>query len=113
MEGEKKQKRIIVLFYSSWGHIETLAKEIVEGINTISGVKAELWRVPETLSDDVLAKMYIPKKSDEIPVLSYDKLDELEKADGILFGFPTRFGMMCAQMKSLMDATGGLWSKGT
>lgn len=62
-------------------------------------------QVPETLSDEVLSKMGAPPKSD-VPIITPN---ELAEADGILFGFPTRFGMMCAQFKAFLDATGGLW----
>lgn len=62
-------------------------------------------KVAETLSDDVLAKMSAPPKSD-VPVITPDQLPE---ADGFLLGFPTRFGMMSGQFKAFMDATGGLW----
>lgn len=62
-------------------------------------------QVPETLPEEVLAKMSAPPKSD-IPIITPN---ELAEADGILFGFPTRFGMMAAQFKAFLDATGGLW----
>ncbi|RZS21183.1 hypothetical protein BHM03_00053787 [Ensete ventricosum] len=61
--------------------------------------------VPETLPEEVLGKMGAPPKSD-VPIITPDDLAE---ADGILFGFPTRFGMMAAQFKAFLDATGGLW----
>ena len=62
-------------------------------------------QVPETLPEEVLGKMGAPPKTDA-PFITPD---ELAKADGVLFGFPTRFGMMAAQFKAFMDATGGLW----
>jgi NAD(P)H dehydrogenase (quinone) len=111
MEGNQ-QKRVIILFYSMYGHVETLAKSIAEGANSVNGVKAELWRIPETLPEEVLKKMHAKVNSDDIPTMTYDKIDELTKADGILFGMPTRFGMMSAQVKSFFDSTGGLWTKG-
>lgn len=61
--------------------------------------------MPETLSDEILAKMSAPPKSD-VPVITPNELTE---ADGIIFGFPTRFGMMAAQFKAFIDSTGGLW----
>jgi len=96
-----------------YGHVEKLARAIQEGAKSIEGVKVEIWRHEETLSDDVLAKMYAPKKADDIPVLTYDKLDEVMSADGFLFGMPTRFGMMATQCKTFWDSTGKYWmSKG-
>lgn len=62
-------------------------------------------QVPETLSEEVLAKMSAPPKSD-VPAITPQ---ELAEADGFVFGFPTRFGMMAAQFKAFLDATGGLW----
>jgi NAD(P)H dehydrogenase (quinone) len=114
MEDKKKQnkKKVVILFYSMYGHVEKLARSILEGVNKVEGVEGELWRVEETLHEDVLKKMYAPPKSEDIPVLTYDKLDVIANADGVLFGFPTRFGMMCAQMKAFWDMTGGLWQKG-
>jgi NAD(P)H dehydrogenase (quinone) len=64
-------------------------------------------KVPETLHEEVLGKMGAPPKPD-VPTITPQELTE---ADGILFGFPTRFGMMAAQMKAFFDATGGLWSE--
>lgn len=71
----------------------------------MEGVEAKLWQVPETLPAEVLAKLGAPQKSD-VPTISPDELPE---ADGLIFGFPTRFGMMAAQFKAFFDATGGLW----
>ena len=62
-------------------------------------------QVPETLSDDILGKMSAAPKSD-VPIISPNELTE---ADGLIFGFSTRFGMMAAQFKAFLDATGGLW----
>jgi len=108
-----KTKRIMIVYYSTYGHVEALAKSILEGVNSVEGVKGELWRVPETLSEEVLKKLHAPVKGQEVPELTYDKLSELESADGFLFGTPTRFGMMAAQMKAFWDSTGGLWQKGS
>ena len=72
-------KRVLIVFYSTYGHVETLAKEILKGVNSVSGVKGELWRVPETLSQEILTKMWAPEKSNDIPSLTYDKLEELRK----------------------------------
>ncbi|GFZ06274.1 Quinone reductase family protein [Actinidia rufa] len=88
-----------------YGHVEKLAEEIKKGAASLEGVEAKLWQVPETLPHEVLGKMGAPPKSD-VPVISPD---ELAEADGLIFGFPTRFGMMAAQFKAFLDATGGLW----
>lgn len=88
-----------------YGHVETLAKEIQKGANSVEGVEATLYQVPETLPNEVLGKMHAPPKSD-VPILDPKHLPD---ADGFLFGFPTRYGMMAAQFKAFLDATGGLW----
>lgn len=92
-------------YYSMYGHIETLAKEIKKGAESVEGVEASLYQVPETLPEEVLGKMGAPQKS-EVPHISPA---DLPNADGFLFGFPTRYGMMAAQFKAFLDATGGLW----
>ncbi|KAL9269785.1 putative NAD(P)H dehydrogenase (quinone) FQR1-like 1 [Drosera capensis] len=88
-----------------YGHILKLAEEIQKGAATVEGVEAQLWQVQETLPENVLTLMGAPPKSD-VPFITPD---ELAKADGFVFGFPTRFGMMAAQFKAFLDSTGGLW----
>lgn len=100
--------KIFIIFYSMYGHVELLARKMKEGVDGIDGVEGLLYRVPETLSDEVLKQMKAPEKDDSIPVLS---VEEIEEADGILFGFPTRYGAMAAQMKAFFDSTGQLWKE--
>ncbi|GMH25520.1 hypothetical protein Nepgr_027363 [Nepenthes gracilis] len=97
--------KVYIVYYSMYGHVARLAEEIQKGAASVEGVEAKLWQVPETLPEEVLAKMSAPPKSD-IPIISPDQLAE---ADGLIFGFPTRFGMMAAQFKAFLDSTGGLW----
>ncbi|XP_009405009.2 NAD(P)H dehydrogenase (quinone) FQR1-like [Musa acuminata AAA Group] len=96
---------IYIVYYSMYGHVEKLAEEIQKGASSVEGVEAKLWQVPETLPEEVLAKMGAPPKGNA-PIITPK---ELAEADGLLFGFPTRFGMMAAQFKAFLDATGGLW----
>ncbi|GAB5593350.1 hypothetical protein Unana1_08250 [Umbelopsis nana] len=98
---------IYIVYYSTYGHIYTLAKEIQQGLES-QGAQVKIFQVPETLPDEVLVKMHAPPKQD-VPIITPQQLTE---ADGILWGIPTRFGTMPAQLKSFMDATGGLWSSG-
>ncbi|KAH0987015.1 hypothetical protein GBA52_014192 [Prunus armeniaca] len=86
-------------YYSMYGHVGRLAEEIREGASSVEGVEATLWQVPETLSEGVLGKMSAPPKSD-VAIISPN---ELADADGFIFGFPTRFGMMAAQFKAFLD----------
>lgn len=98
--------RVFIVFYSMYGHVECLAKRMKVGVDGIEGVEGVLYRVPETVSDEVLEKMKAPPKDGSVPVIS---AAELVEADGVLFGFPTRFGCMAAQMKAFFDSTGQLW----
>ncbi|WOH10327.1 hypothetical protein DCAR_0729794 [Daucus carota subsp. sativus] len=102
-----KKLKIYIVFYSMYGHVEGLAKRIKSGVDCVDGVEAVLFRVPETLSEDVLAKMKANEKDADVAEIS--SAEELVEADGFLFGFPTRYGCMAAQMKAFFDSTGKLW----
>ena len=96
-----------------------MAKSVVKGAEA-AGADVRLIQVPETLSQDVLAKMHAAEKDKNVPTITFGAAgentisleDALVNCDGILLGFPTRFGGMPAQVKALWDATGGLWMKG-
>eukprot|EP00270_Netrium_digitus_P012731 TRINITY_DN416_c0_g1_i2.p1 TRINITY_DN416_c0_g1~~TRINITY_DN416_c0_g1_i2.p1 ORF type:complete len:206 (+),score=30.10 TRINITY_DN416_c0_g1_i2:192-809(+) len=98
--------KVYVIYYSMYGHVATLAREVKKGVESVEGVEAYLFQVPETLSQDVLSKMHAPPKPSDIPIMDAHTLAD---ADGFLFGFPTRYGMMAAQMKAFFDMTGSLW----
>lgn len=100
--------RIFIVYYSMYGHVEALAKKMKEGVDSIEGVEGLLFRVPEILAPQVLEKMHAPPKDESIPIIS---ASELTGADGVVFGFPTRYGAMAAQMKSFFDSTGQLWKE--
>jgi NAD(P)H dehydrogenase (quinone) len=104
--------KVLIVYYSMYGHINRMAEAIAEGAKTIKGAEVVLRRVPETLPQEVLVKMgavEAQKKFENVPIAS---VDELASADAIIFGTPTRFGNMCGQMRQFLDATGGLWAKG-
>ncbi|CAF0826453.1 unnamed protein product [Adineta ricciae] len=111
--------RIHIIYYSMYGHIAKLAKSVLKGVEA-SGAEARLIQVPETLPKEVLAKMHAPEKDSSVPTIAIggggentiSLEDALVNCDGILFGYPTRFGGMPAQVKAIWDATGGLWMKG-
>ena len=109
----KEQKmKISIVFYSMYGHVYKMAEAVAEGARSVKGAEVSLYRVPETLPDEVLAKMGAldsKKYMEKIPVAD---ISVLEKSDAIIFGAPTRFGMMSAQMRAFLDATGGLWASG-
>ncbi|ORX94500.1 NAD(P)H:quinone oxidoreductase, type IV [Basidiobolus meristosporus CBS 931.73] len=104
----QSKTKVFIILYTVYGHIYELAKAIKKGLETNNGVVATIYQVPETLSDDILAKIHAPPKPD-IPVITPDMLTE---ADGFFFGIPTRFGAMPAQFQQFWDATGALWAQG-
>jgi len=104
--------KLLVVYYSMYGHIYEMAQSIKAGAESVEGVQVELRRVPETLSQDVLEKMGAVEtlhKQQDVPVCA---IEELGQADAVIFGTPTRFGNMCGQMKQFLDATGKLWMSG-
>lgn len=98
--------KVFIVYYSMYGHVAKLAEKVKEGVDSVPGAEGVLFQVPETLPQAVLSKMGAPPKPSHIPVIEPKNLLE---ADAVLFGIPTRFGMMCAQMKAFFDATGSLW----
>jgi NAD(P)H dehydrogenase (quinone) len=103
--------KILIVYYSMYGHIHRMAEAIAEGAGEIEGSEVVMRRVPETLTEEVLGKMGAlepQKRFSHIPVCT---VEELVTADAILFGTPTRFGNMCGQMRQFLDATGGLWAR--
>ena len=100
--------QLLVLYYSTYGHVETMAGAIADGARSVDGVEVTLKRVPETMPPDVAAK-YGAKLDQSAPVADPK---ELADYDAIIFGTPTRFGNMAAQMRNFLDQTGQLWAKG-
>jgi NAD(P)H dehydrogenase (quinone) len=96
-----------------------VAKSIVKGVEAAGG-EAHLIQIPETLSQEVLTKMHAPAKDKSVPTITFGDAgentitvgDALNNCDGIIIGYPTRFGGMPAQVKAVWDSTGGLWMKG-
>lgn len=99
--------KVLVLYYSSYGHIEQMASAVAEGVRE-AGAEAVIKRVPETVPEAV-AKASHFKLDQAAPVAT---VAELPEYDAIIFGVPTRFGNMPGQMKSFLDQTGGLWAQG-
>jgi len=104
--------KIQVVFYSMYGHVYRMAEAVAEGARSVPGVEVVLRQVPETLSDEALAKMGATEARRAFSQVPTADADSLAEADAILFGTPTRFGNMCAQMRAFLDRTGGLWAKG-
>ena len=101
-------KKILVLYYSMYGHIEQMAAAVAAGAAAVPGVAVTVKRVPETMPE-ALARQAGAKLDQAAPLASPQ---ELADYDAILFGTPTRFGNMAGQMRTLLDQTGGLWAKG-
>jgi NAD(P)H dehydrogenase (quinone) len=100
--------KIAIVYYSTYGHIATLAEAVKEGVEKVEGAVATIYQVAETLDEDTLKLIHAGPKKDH-PLITPEILAE---ADGILFGFPTRFGSMPSQVKAFFDSCGGLWAKG-
>ena len=101
-------KNILVLYYSMYGHIETLANAVVAGAQSVDGVEVTLKHVPETMTAEALAAA--GAKTDSAGEIAQP--GELADYDAIIFGSPTRFGNMSGQMRTFLDQTGGLWVSG-
>jgi NAD(P)H dehydrogenase (quinone) len=100
--------KLLVLYYSMYGHIETMAGAVAEGARAVDGVEVTIKRVPETLSEESAKRNGV--KLDQAAEVATP--GELGDYDAIIFGTPTRFGNMAAQMRNFLDQTGGLWVKG-
>ncbi len=100
--------KVLVLYYSMYGHIEVMANTIAEGARRVDGTEVTIKRVPELMPEDA-AKNAGVKMDQDAPLASPDELAEY---DAIIFGTPTRFGNMAAQMRNFLDQTGGLWFEG-
>jgi NAD(P)H dehydrogenase (quinone) len=100
--------KVLVLYYSAYGHIEKMAGAIAEGARAVPGTEVTIKRVPELVPEEIARKSGM-KLDQPAPIST---VDELANYDAIIFGTPTRFGNMCAQMRDFLDRTGGLWVKG-
>jgi NAD(P)H dehydrogenase (quinone) len=100
--------KILVLYYSSWGHVETMAHAVRDGASEVAGTEVSVKRVPELVPAEV-ARDFHYKVDQAAPIAT---VAELPDYDAIIFGTPTRFGNMAAQMRNFLDQTGGLWAAG-
>jgi len=99
--------KVLVLYYSAYGHIETMANAIAEGARAV-GATVDIKRVPETVPEEIAKKSYF--KLDQAAPIA--KIDDLADYDAIIVGTGTRFGRMSSQMASFLDQAGGLWARG-
>ncbi|WP_108445613.1 NAD(P)H:quinone oxidoreductase [Halomonas denitrificans] len=99
--------KVLVLYHSMYGHIDTLARAVAEGARQVAGVEVTVKRVPETMDPEAFAKA--GGQQFDTPEATPG---ELADYDAVIFGTPTRFGNMSGQMRNFLDQTGGLWAKG-
>lgn len=105
--------KILIVFYSTYGHVYQMAKAIAEGAKKVKGAEVEIRRVPETLPQEVLEKMGAVDAQKAFSQIPESTVEDLANADAVIFGTPTRFGNMCGQMRQFLDATGQLWANGS
>jgi len=105
--------KILIVFYSTYGHVYEMAKAVARGAEEVSGADVDIRQVQETLSADVLEKMGAVEAKKAFAHVPVCTVDELTQADAVIFGTPTRFGNMCGQMRQFLDATGQLWANGS
>lgn len=101
--------KVLVLYYSMYGHIESMAKAVAEGVRSVEDTEVIIKRVPELIPEEVARKAGV-KLDQEAPIAT---VDELPNYHAVIFGTPTRFGNMCAQMRNFLDQTGRLWLNGS
>ena len=105
--------KVHIIFYSMYGHIYRMAEAVAEGARQVAGAEVELLQVPELVPEAVLEKSGASAARQNFSHVPIARVEQLSEADAIIFGTPTRFGNMCAQMRNFLDQTGGLWVKGS
>ena len=105
--------KVQVVFYSMYGHVSTMAEAVVAGAREVEGAEVALYQVPELVPADVLERSGAAAARKAFAHVPVARPDQLADADALIFGTPTRFGNMCAQMRNFLDQTGGLWMKGS
>lgn len=103
--------KLKVVFYSMYGHIYRMAEAMAEGAREVQGAEVELLQVPELMPEEILERSGAKQAREAFAHIPVAKPDDLADADVVIFGTPTRFGNMCAQMRNFLDQTGLLWAK--
>lgn len=101
-----------IVFYSMYGHTYKMAEAVAEGAREVEDVEVSLYQVPELVPEEVLERAGAKAARAAFAHIPVAKPEQLAEADAIIFGTPTRFGNMCAQMRNFLDQTGPLWMKG-
>lgn len=103
--------KVQIIFYSMFGHVYQMAEAVAKGVREVDEVECELYRVTELVPDSILETSGAKAAQQAFSHIPFAKPEQLANADAIIFGTPTRYGNMCAQMRNFLDQTGGLWSK--
>ncbi len=104
--------KVQVIFYSMYGHVYRMAEAVADGAREVAGAEVSLLQVPELVPDEVLEKSGAKAARKAFANVPLARVEQLPEADAIIFGTPTRFGNMAAQMRNFLDQTGGLWARG-
>jgi len=112
MENKKIITNVKIIFYSMYGHVFQLAEAVAKGASEIPDTHVSLFRVPELVPENVLAKSGAKEAGKKFLHIPIADVSELTDVDAVIFGTPTRFGNMSAQMRNFLDQTGGIWLKG-
>ena len=105
--------RIQVIFYSMYGHIYKMAEAVAAGAREVEGAQVDIYQVAELVPEGTLERIGAKGARQVFAHIPLAKVEQLPEADAIIFGTPTRFGNMCAQMRNFLDQTGQLWLKGS
>lgn len=105
--------KVQIVFYSMYGHIYRMAEAVAEGARQVPGAEVTLYQVPELIPEEALAKSGAKKAREAFAHIPVAQVEKLPEADAIIFGTPTRFGNMCAQMRNFLDRTTKLWLAGS
>ncbi len=103
--------KVKIVFYSMYGHIHKMAEAVAEGAREVEGAEVEILQVRELVPNEVLERSGAGKARDAFAHIPVAEVNHLADADAIIFGTPTRYGNMCAQMRNFLDQTGGLWAQ--
>jgi NAD(P)H:quinone oxidoreductase type IV len=109
---EVKIMKIQIIFYSMYGHIHEMAEAVAEGAREVEGAEVELYQVAELVPEAALERTGAKAARQVFAIIPEAVPDQMVDADAIIFGTPTRFGNMCAQMRNFLDRTGQLWASG-
>lgn len=112
MKSQEIEVNIQIIFYSMYGHVYQMAEAVAEGAKQIPGANVSLYQVQELVPENVLEKSGAKQAREKFKNIPIAQVSQLGNADAIIFGTPTRFGNMCAQMRNFLDQTGGIWAEG-